>query len=343
MMKKTFFLLFFTVLLSAQETIHIDFRQSLKDRNSRTKSLTVKDIRQDKNIGSITNKRGTVDIKLAEQDVSDFFSKKFSEDNKTVGSNDITVLLEDLKIYNEQAPNDNMNYAKAKIKISSFLKRNDKYYFIDRFDNVFVEFNTDAKVAKNLAQTVSDIIMQFIKNSCTSPVSGYYIPEEELENYNAYLSKSNKSLNENPLKEGIYLNYKSFFEQTPNQDHTLVKNKKGEVKKIHNKQDLSISMSEVFCYVDNGIQYISTAAGFKEVKKNDIGSYIHASRAQMFPEKSGTGAMVGAMAGGIVGAAVGAAIDSGSNRSTAKGYGFKNGTITKVYIDSLTGDFVFTE
>lgn len=342
-MKKILLFLFATVLLSAQETVNIDLKQSLKDKSSRTRSLNVKDLRQDKNVGSITNKRGTADIKLAEQDVSDFLSKKFSEDNKTGGSNDITILLEELKIYNEQAPNDVMNFAKAKIRISSFLKRNDKYYFIDRFDNVFVELNSDSKVAKNLAQTTSEIITEFIKNSYTSPVLSYYIPEKELENYDAYLSKNNKALNGNILKDGVYFNLKTFFEQTPDQNHSLVKNKKGEVKKINNRQDLSISMTEVFCYVDNGIQYIGTAAGFKEVKRDQSGSYIMASRAQMFPEKMGTGALVGAMAGGMVGAAIGVAIDSGSSRKVTKGYGFKNGTITKIYIDPLTGDFVFTE
>lgn len=342
-MKKIFLFLFVTALFSAQETIQLDFKQSLKDKYSRIKSLNVRDLRKDKNVGSITNKRGTVDVKLVEQDVSDFFSKKFLADNKTVGNNDITVLLEEVKIYNEQAPNDVMNFAKAKIRVSSFLRRNDKYYFIDRFDNVFVELNSDSKVAKNLAQTTSDIIIEFIKNSYSSPVLSYYIPENELENYDAYLSKNNKALSENVLKDGVYFNSKTFFEQTPNPDHFLVKNKKGEVKTINNKQDLSISMSHVFCYVDNGIQYIGTAAGFKEVKKYHSGSYIFASRAQLFPEKVGTGALVGAMAGGMVGAAIGAAIDSGSGRSNAKGYGFKNGTVTKVYIDSLTGDLVFTE
>lgn len=344
-MKKIILFLFVTVLFSAQETVIIDFKQSLKDKNSRTKSLTVKDIRQDRSVGSITNKRGTVEIKLVDENVTGFFSKRFSEDNKTTGNNDIMILLEDVRIYNEQAPNDNMTYAKAKIKISGFLKRNDKYYFIDRFDNVFVELNSDSKVAKNLAQTTSDIITEFIKNCYTSPVLSYYIPEKELENYGAYLANNNKSLKGNVLKDGVYFNNKSFFEQTPDPNHTLVKNKKGEVKKINNAQDLSISMAEVFCYVDNGVQYIGTATVFKEVKKDKFGSYIMASRAQMYPEKMGTGALVGAMAGGMVGAAIGVAIDSGSGsgRKMTKGYGFKNGTVTRIYIDPLTGDFVFTE
>lgn len=218
-MKKILLFLFSTILLSAQETVKIDFKQSLKDKNSRTKSLTVKDIRQDKNVGSITNKRGTVDVKPADENVTDFFSKRFSEDNKTKGNNDIVILLEDVKIYNEQAPNDNMNYAKAKIKISGFLKRNDKYYFINRFNNVFVELNSDSKVAKNLAQTTSEIITEFIKNCYASPILSYYIPENELENYNAYLSKNNKALNGNILRDGVYFNFKTFFERS--EEHTV--------------------------------------------------------------------------------------------------------------------------
>ncbi|MBD8083057.1 glycine zipper family protein [Chryseobacterium caseinilyticum] len=274
--------------------------------------------------------------------MSSAFEKWFNEDNKTKGNNDIVLLLEDLKFYNEKAPNDVTDYAKARIKISSFLKRNDKYYFIDRFDNVIVDINSNAKSANNLATVVSDAVTQFIKYSYSGVVTAGYIPENELENYNAYLSKNNKSLNE-PLKDGVYLHFKSFFDQTPSGQHNLVKNKEGEVKRITNEQDLKIPMSEVFCYVNNGVAYRFTIGGFKEIKKNENGQYIESSRAQIYEDKGNSGMMIGAMTGGMVGALVGAAIDSGSNKGAAKGSGIRTTTVTNVYIDPITGAYRFTE
>ncbi|WP_435524538.1 hypothetical protein [Chryseobacterium indoltheticum] len=254
----------------------------------------------------------------------------------------MVLLLEELKVYNEQAPNDLANYPKTKIKISSFLKRNDRYYFINRFNNVIIEDYTDSKAGKSITKNILEVIVEFIKDSYSSLVLRNQIPENQLENYEAYLSTNNKSLNQE-LKDGVYLSFKSFFEQTPSSQHTLEKNKKGEVKKIVNNQDLKISISEVFCYVDNGKAYRITPVGFLEMKKDENGFYILSSRTQLFAQKAGTGAMIGGIAGGMVGVLVGAAIDSESNKGVAKGFGFKTPTITKVYIDPLTGAFIFTE
>ncbi len=342
-MYKIFFFLIISICISAQKTEFIKLDQSIKDRKSLTKSLTLIDNRTDKEVGILIAKKGTAEVKLINEDLKTYVENWFESDNKIKGNNDIVLILEELKVYNEKAPNDLADYPKVRIKISSFLKRNDRYYFIDRFNNVFVEDNTDSKAAKNIAKDISEIISEFIKYSYSGLVLKNQIPENELENYETYLSKNNKSINNSSLTDGVYLSFKSFFDQTPSAQHTLEKNKQGEIKKIVNKQDLKIPMSEVFCYVNNGIAYRFTANGFKEIKKNDNGYYIIASRSQLFAEKVGTGAMIGGIAGGMVGAMVGAAIDSESNKGVAKGFGFKTPTITKVYIDALTGEFIFTE
>lgn len=334
-MYKIFFFLIISICISAQKTEFIKLDQNIKDR----KSLTLIDNRTDKEVGILIAKKGTAEVKLINEDLKTYVENWFESDNKIKGNNDIVLILEEVKVYNEKAPNDLADYPKVRIKISSFLKRNDRYYFIDRFNNVFVEDNTDPKAAKD----ISEIISEFIKYSYSGLVLKNQIPENELQNYDTYLSKNNKSINNSSLTDGVYLSFKSFFDQTPSAQHTLEKNKQGEIKKIVNKQDLKISMSEVFCYVNNAIAYRFTANGFKEIKKNDNGYYIIASRSQLFAEKVGTGAMIGGIAEGMVGAMVGAAIDSESNKGVAKGFGFKTPTITKVYIDALTGEFIFTE
>lgn len=342
-MKKIIVFFLFSVFLSAQKTEIIELKENIKDRKGFTKSLTLIDNRADKEIGKVSNKKGEVEIELPEGDLKSFIEAWFAQDNKVKGNNDIVLMLEDLKVYDEQAENDIIMYAKAKIKISSFLKRNDKYYFINRFDNVIVcDPKRTASVSKYLSLTIEEILAEFIKTSYSNPVLSQYIVENDIANYNADFSKNNKSLNQE-LKNGVYLNFKSFSDQKPAEGYYFEKNKKGKVVRIKNQEDLTISLGETFGYVDGGIAYRLIPTGFQEMKKDEKGYYIITSRAQLFTEKSGNGAMIGAVAGGLVGAAIGAAIDSGSNIAAVKGFGFKSPTMTKVYIDSLTGAYIFTK
>lgn len=332
-----------SIFISAQKIELIKLDQSIKDRKSLTRSLTLIDNRTDKNIGILSAKKGTIEVKLSNEDLKTFVENWFESDNKIKGNNDIVLLLEELKVYDEQTQNDKQMYAKARIKISSFIQRNDKYYFIDRFNTVIVcDQRRTASSAKYLSQAISDAISEFIKASYSNPVQRKYIPDNELNHYDSYLIKNNKSLSEE-LKDGVYLNFKNFSNQLPATDYHFEKNKKGNVVRIKNKEDLAVSLDQIFCYVDSGKAYRVTPVGFLEMKKNENGFYILSSRAQLFTQTKTGGAMIGAMAGGIVGAAIGAAIDSGSNKTAINGLGFKSATISNVYIDSLTGDFTFQQ
>ncbi|SMP04795.1 hypothetical protein [Chryseobacterium profundimaris] len=340
-MKKIILLFLFSVSISAQKIETIEFKANIRDRKALTKSLTLIDGREDKEIGKISNKKGESEIRLPNEHLKNLIENWFAEDNKTKGNKDIVLYLEELKVYDEQAQNDKKRYSKAKIKISSFLKRNDNYYFINRFDNVIVcDPKRTASTSRYLSLTISEIISEFIKNSYSNPVLGQYIPENDIVNYESYINKNNKSLNEK-LKDGVYLNFKSFTEQKPAEGYYFEKNKKGNVVRIKNKEDLLISINETFSYVDGGLAYIPTPAGFKEMKKDEKGYYIIASRAQLFTEKNRNGVLIGAVAGGLVGAAIGAAIDSGSHKGAVSGNCFKSPAMGKVYIDSLTGSFSF--
>lgn len=342
MMKKLLLFLLFSVSLTAQKTETINFKQNIKDIKSLTKSLTLIDNRPDKEIGKVTQKSGEVEIKFADDDLKTFVQNWFLDDNKQKGNNDIVVMLEDLKVYDEQSPNDKYMFGKAKIKISSFIKRNDRYYFINRFDNVIInDPRNKSGVARFLAQSLSDIITEFITASYTNSVLSYYIPENEINNYEAYLSKNYKAFNNSDLKDGVYLNFKSFYTQEPAPDYHLNKNKKGKVTSIKNRDDLSISYAGTFCYVDQGKAYKFTPSGFKDMIKDSKGFYIVTSRDQLFAENKSGGIIIGAMAGGLVGATIGAAIDSGSNRGSVKGFGYRSATISNVYVDSLTGTYIF--
>lgn len=332
-----------TICISAQKTEFIKLDQSIKNRKSLTKSLTLIDNRTDKNIGEIDDKGELVTVRFEDEDIKSHIENWFLKDNKNIGNTDIVVLLEELKVYNEQDLDKEYPYAKTKIKVSSFLKRNNNYYFIYRFDNVIVcNPKRVSHSPKYLAEQISEIITDFIKASYSNTVTSYSIPENEIHNYNEYLNKNNKALNNSELKDGVYTDFKSFYKQEPNADYYLRKNKKGKVAKLLHK-DLPTSLSEMFCYVEEGKGYKLTPVGFDEMKKDENGFYIYSSRANLFTESKTGGVLVGAVAGGVVGAVIGAAIDSGSNRNSGaiNGMGFKSTIEANVYIDSLTGAYVF--
>ncbi len=342
-MKKILLFLLLSAFLSAQKIELIKLDQNIKDKKGLAKSLTLLDSRKDKIIGTITDKKETAEIKFVTEDLKSYFENRFLEDNKKTGSMDVVLILEELKVYDEQDENKEYPYAKAKIKISSFLKRKDRYYFINRFNNVIVcNPKRTAHAQQYLASLISDILAEFIKNSYSGVVSGSFIPENEINNYDRYLRDNYKIFNNPELKDGVYNDFKGFLNQEPNPDYSVEKNKKGRVTRLL-KGNLQSSFSEMYCYVEEGKAYKLTPVGFDMLQKDSKGFYIYTSRANLFVEAKTGGVFVGAIAGGIVGALIGAAIDSGSNSNAGamNGIGFKSTQESNVYIDSLTGAYIF--
>lgn len=345
-MKKILFFFLLSALLTAQKTEIIRLKDNIRDRKGLTKSLTLIDNRSDKKIGIIPEKNTSVELKFADDDLKTLIEKWFAGDNKPQGSNDIVLMLEDLKVYEEQDENRSFPYIKAKIKLSSFIKRNDKYYFIGRYNNVIV---TNPKTTTHpsifLATNIADIFTQLIKASYYPYISsGYFVPENEMASYEKYLNRNYQAFNNPTLKDGVYLNFQSFRDQTPNIDYYTKKNKKGKVTElIHQGQEISIS--KMYCYVENGKAYKLTPVGFEEIQKDVDGFFIYSSRTNLFAQAQSGGMLIGAMTGGLVGALIGAAIDSSSNGNAGamNGVGFRSTMESNVYLDSLTGAYIFEQ
>lgn len=333
-MNKVLLFLMFSVICFGQRIELIKLDQNIKDKQSRTKSLSLVDNRADKNLGTLTYKSESVELKFSNEDLSKHIEIWFADDNKVKGINDITILLEELKIRNFE----NTGLAKIKIKVSSFINRNGKYFFINRYYNT-LDFNTKLtpNIPKESASRISDILASFINESYSHTVLSTPIPKNELSSYEIILEKNMKFMNSRELTDGVYESFRSFSEQKPTSEYYVDKSNKGKVIGIKNQNNLSIPNEEIYGYIENGKAYRSTPVGFLEIQKNDKGYYIVSSRQELYPKKSNTGAMAGAMAGGIIGGLIGAAIDSGSN--TAKRN--SNITLSNIYIDSLTGAYIF--
>lgn len=341
-MKKVLFFLLMAVSLSAQKTEVVELKQSIKDRKGTTKSLTVIDNRPDKEIGNIPYRKESVTLKFANDDLKNYIEDWFSKDNKVKGNNDIVLMFEELKAYNEN-PEEKTSMTKIKFRLSSFIKRNDKYYFLNRIQNVIT---SDSNFPKYIASQISGVVTGMIKESYISVPLGGAISEEDLTNYEKHITQNSPLFGGKELKDGVYKDFRSFYEQKPEPNYVTDKNKKGRVTNIKDMNatlnEEVIGNEEVFGYIENGKAYRSTPAGYLEMIRDDRGFYVVATRAELFPANNGNGAMIGAMAGGFVGgfvgALIGAAIDSGFNR---RGKNVDTSQMPNVYIDSLTGSYIF--
>lgn len=337
-MKKVFFFLMIAVSLSAQKTEVVELKQSIKDRKGNTKAITVIDNRADKEIGNIPFRKETFTLKFANDDLKSYIEDWFSKDNKAKGNNDIVLMLEDLKAYNEN-PEEKTSMTKIKFKFSSFIKRNDKYYFLNRTQNVIT---SDSNFPKYIASQISNVVTGIIKESYVSVPLRSAMFEEDLTNYEKYVTGNSPLFGGTELKDGVYKDFRSFYEQKPEPNYVTDKNKKGRVTHIKDiNADVNneiIGNEEVFGYIENGKAYRSTPAGYLEMIRDEKGFYVVATKAELFPANNGNGEMIGAMAGGMIGALIGAAIDSGSNR---RGKNVDTSDIPNVYMDSLTGKYIF--
>jgi hypothetical protein len=323
----------FSFSLSAQQVQFIKLNQNIKDKFSRTKSLTLIDNRADKNLGTVTHKGETVQMKFSEEDLKNYVETWFAGDNKTRGNNDITLLLEEIKIDDFK----NTGLTKVKIKISSFINRNGKYYFINRY-NSSMDFNSKItpNIPKTVSSTIETVFSSLINDSYAHIAFSTPILESEINNYETIVGKNIKFLNAPELTNGVYKDFRSLSLQKPEPGYYIEKNKKGKVTGVKNSENLLLSSEYVFAYIEDGKIFRLTPVGFLEMQKDDKGYFVFSSRLELFPpQNANTGAMIGAMTGGLVGALIGAALDSGTGRRD------NSNNLSNIYIDQLTGEYTF--
>lgn len=332
------------VSLSAQKTEVVELKQSIKDRKGTTKSITVIDNRPDKEIGNILHHKETFTFKFANDDLKNYIENWFLSDNKTKGNNDIILLFEELKVYNGEQEG-KYTIGKTKIKFSSFIKKNNKYYFLNRIQNVIIsDQKLTPNVPRNIVSNISNIMCTVIRESYTSLPFGVPIPEEELMNYEKYLIQNSPVFSVAELKDGVYKDFKSFYEQKPEPNYITDKNKKGRVTNIKdinaNVNEEIIYNEEVFGYIENGKAYRSAPVGYLEILKDDKGFFVIANPSELYLPNDGGAAATIAMSGGLIGGLIGGIVDYGSDPRRRTNNVDTSG-MPNVYLDSLTGKYIF--
>ncbi len=332
-MKKAlqFALTFVSIITFSQRNEIIEIGK-IKDKSGMTKSLTVIDSRSSKELGSITARGETYQFSFPKTP-KDAIETAFAEYNKNLGKNDIVLLIKDLSFFNDDKYPET---AKAKISIATFFKRNDKYFFIDRTEGVISATKIEGvNIEKTINNKISRLFSQLIISSYNSIAVGIPINEESISDYEMIIKNTYPLYKTDNLVPGVYLSFKAFAQQRPT-PATYHRDKDGDIKGV-NDGTYNIKIGNIYCIVEDNKIFKAIPIGYREVFKDEKGWYIDAIPADLFSQNL-SGAMVGGMTGGMVGALIGAAADSGK-----KNVGFTSKVKTHIYLDPLTGEYVFKE
>ncbi|NML68866.1 hypothetical protein HHL23_03530 [Chryseobacterium sp. RP-3-3] len=333
-MKKTFFFLLFSSFIFAQKDQFIELRNSIKDKNHFAKSLTLLDRREDKNIGIVSHRKDPFEVKFEKDDLEKLFSDWFLEDNKVQGNIQYFLVLENLKV--NDIPTERSAMGHLEMKMSTFLKRNDKYYFLKkRTISKDYQQKDHAYITRAISAKISSELADIIKDSYTETGLNVPIFETDLTNYEKIIPEKLSVYSSETFTDGVYKDYKSFAEQKPAKEFAVKKNKDGVIKGVKRVDGYDNLGKDVYAIIDNGIAYKKTPVSIIEIEKDNDGIFIMASQEEIFPQYSSTPIIVGAGAAGAIGGLIVAIIDVAATRIRKQ-----NASYYRIGIDKLTGEYI---
>lgn len=337
-MKKIILFLLLSVFISAQKNQIIELRSNIRDRNHVAQSLALLDKREDKTIGIISHRKEPFEVKFEKDDLEKLFSDWFLEDNKERGKTQYFLMLEELKVKDISAERSVMGH--LEMRVSTFLKRNDKYYFLKKI-RISKDYpqRDHAYITRAIAARISSELSNIVKDSYTETGLNVPISETDLGNYERVISEQLPVYSSPSFTDGVYRDYKSFAEQKPDKEFTVRKNKDGVIKGVKRVDGYDNLGKDVFAIIDNGIAYKKTPISMIEIEKDNEGIFIMASQEEIFPQYNNTPIIVGAGAAGAIGGLIAAVIVDVAASKIRK----QNALYYRVGIDKLTGEYILPE
>lgn len=325
-MKKLVFILM-PVIGFAQQKITIDFDANTKDATHSVKDVSVVDLRMDKNPGTVTS-NGAIYVYKLPADFTSTLAARFDKDNKQKGSRNIVVLLEDIKVWENNTGKKTV--PAAHVRASSFEKKGGQYYYLTSIDkNVGTLDVQNTMTPKALPIYFKNDFSGFLKASYKAKPSATALSESDLPSYFTVLSSALPAFTA-PVKDGVYESYTSFFNQTPAEGFVIEKNSEGKVIRAKKGAE-KIAVSKMWAYVENGKIYKNTYSGFMPVEKNDKGYYIISNRGELEAVQANPTYGMFGLVGGIAGAI---AQDAKQDRA-------KKAEKKPIYLDPLTGSYIY--
>ncbi|WP_073328504.1 hypothetical protein [Chryseobacterium carnipullorum] len=328
--------IFVAIIAFAQTKEVIKFRGNILNYSENPYAFfKVIDQREDKQIGTLPfgDQKEMKEIVFPSTPDADF-SAWYLKSNQPGKLTDFVLVLKKLKLSTGESDGKKKE-GKMDFSAQTFAKTGDKYQFLYKKDTVFTFY--DQEVSELMVKNIPTIFSVFIKKSYSLNPTGNLVSLNDLADYNSLVKNNYPALKETPLKDGIYLDYLSFFNQTPEKgDYALEINNKGDVTKAvkeENGKKTKIPAYKMFAYVEKGKAHKSTFSGFMDLDKDENGFYLLANRGHLFPVQSNSAYGMFGLIGGVAGV-----IEQGARQKK-----MKSGDAGKVYIDPLTGEYDFSE
>ena len=329
-MFKYLFLLFLPVFTFSQKTQEIYLMGTIKDKSNTTKSISVIDLRDTKDLGTVTFKAKQVEFIFPKNDAEIFFNDWFAKFNKEPkGSNKIVLVLEKLQFANNPTQ-DGKNHFTADFRASTFSEKEGQYFFLSRVNNLYKPYQDYPENPTGIALTVTQIFQALLNKSYTKTPSIVALSKESLSDYETSLVPGLPAIKNTELAAGIYSDFESFFSQIPLLGYELIRNSNNELKSAK-KGEETIPSYKIFAYVEGNKAYLNTAAGFLELEKDENGFFVTSNEGTLNPAQMNSSyAMFG-----LIGAGIGAIETSAKNKAARKL------STSKIYIDALSGRYIY--
>ncbi|WP_027376857.1 hypothetical protein [Kaistella palustris] len=335
-MYKGLLLLLMPLFFFSQTKEVIKLKYPVTDFTRTARSLQVIDVRKDKTIKDIVFRGKYYTFKFPTDDLSADIENWFLNGNRKrdKATNDIVMLVEDFSISNEVRNKE--IFCVLDMKFSTFLKKDDSYHFLKRYDNMISLSTKEVGGIPNIfVENIQKVLQKLLFDTYRASPHNTAIPLASLTDYDGFLKSTYPAFSSAKLKDGIYTDYQSFFAQTPVAGYEVIKNKNGEVLKAVNSTEERIPARKIYIYVEGGNAWKNSQAGFLELQHDDSGYYVMANKYMLFPEEINVSSayFLFGIAGGVV-----AAIQINNKFNQAL-----EGEKYKTYIDYLNGEYSFTQ
>lgn len=332
------FFLCVTLFCYGQKTQEIRFYRNINDNTKTVKSLSVMDSRENSDLGSVTFKKYNYSFTFENGSLKDQFENWFKADKSVSRNRNLVLYVEKFRFFSESLNKGDLE--KVELKLTMFEERFGEYYYLNRLNDVMLlDPNQTENTPKGFAKYIDDILADFIKSSYEITKGEMKVSFADLSNYENILQSQLDVFKNSNIKDGVYKDYISFYNQQPLTNYELIKNNKGELVRAKSSSD-RISSNNLYAYAENGIAYKPTNAGDLQIMKDEKGFYVATNRLSLFPQQTndiyvmfGMFGLVGGVVGGVV-----TAINQNNKHDKAMKADKYN-----VYLDPLTGMYIFPE
>ncbi len=304
------FLLYTNIIFSQNSTVDFSILTPNKSVvHSLYKHLTVIDSRTDTVLGIIQTGSSNKQTKVIAKTPLAYQLNKlmFLLTKNTSGKDSLLIHVRHIN-FNESYNRRETGYFYFRAGI--YANKNNRYYLLEAIDTVALISKYDA--TRSLFEKASSIITFFIKSNLDKPIpniTAYSL--NEINNIDSIEKAENKLYNAPFLIDGLYLNYKTFKNQSPDNSvaAAIRDGKIAGIKKISNEGKFEYFQPEdVYAVVVNGKPYISIEKEFVPLEKRNDDFYFNAT-VKVSPNNDAT--IISSFLFGLVGGIIAASASEG--------------------------------